>query len=58
MLYPVIATGVLVGGDQVSDTDCGVVPVPLSATLATLPVVELLLMVSWPETAPADVGRK
>lgn len=56
-MYPVIATGVLVGGDQASDTDCGAVPVALSATMETLPAVELLLMVSWPDTAPMVVGR-
>ena len=31
-------------------------PVPLSATVVVLPVVELLLMVNWPETAPVAVG--
>jgi hypothetical protein len=38
--------------------NCGVpaTPVPLNATAAVLPVVELLLMVSWPATAPAVVG--
>ena len=31
-------------------------PVPLSATATVLPVVELLLIVNWPETAPVAVG--
>jgi hypothetical protein len=31
--------------------------VPLKATTDVLPVDELLLIVSWPETAPAVVGR-
>ena len=31
-------------------------PTPLRATTAVPPVVELLLMVSWPEAAPASVG--
>ena len=31
-------------------------PVPLRATVVVLPVVELLLIVNWPETAPVAVG--
>ena len=39
--------------------NCGfaAVPVPLRATTAEPPVVELLLTVSWPVAAPAVVGR-
>ena len=39
--------------------NCGfaATPVPLKATVAVLPVVELLLMVSAPVAAPAAVGR-
>jgi hypothetical protein len=33
------------------------VPVPLNVTVAVLPLVELLLMESFPEAAPAAVGR-
>ena len=39
--------------------NCGVVvtvPLPLSATFAVPPVVELLVIVSCPDAAPADVG--
>ena len=32
-------------------------PVPLSATIAVLPLVELLVIVSCPVTAPAEVGK-
>ena len=32
------------------------VPVPLSATCTVLPVVEVLLIVSWPVRVPAVVG--
>jgi hypothetical protein len=41
--------------------NCGVaaaVPVPLKATVAVLPLVELLLIESFPLAAPAAVGRK
>ena len=40
--------------------NCGLaaaVPVPLNVTVAVLPLVELLLMVSFPEAAAAAVGR-
>jgi hypothetical protein len=39
--------------------NCGfaATPVPLKATVAVLPVVELLLIVSCPVAAPAAVGR-
>jgi len=33
------------------------VPVPLRATIAVLPLVELLVIVSCPVTAPAEVGK-
>ena len=33
------------------------VPVPLRAITDVLPVVELLLMVTWPVAAPVVVGR-
>jgi hypothetical protein len=33
-----------------------VAPTPLRATTAVPPVIELLLMVSWPAAAPGSVG--
>jgi hypothetical protein len=57
MLYP--ATGAADGGGavQVRLTECATeVPVPLNATTAGLPLVELLVIVSFPVTAPAAVG--
>jgi hypothetical protein len=56
-LYP--ATGAADGGgaDQVRLTECGTeVPVPLNATRAGLPLVALLVIVSFPVSAPAAVG--
>jgi hypothetical protein len=44
---------------EVLSVSCGLaaaVPVPLKATAAVPPVVELLLTVSWPVTAPVAVG--
>jgi hypothetical protein len=45
---------------EVLSVNCGLaaaVPVPLRATVDVLPVVELLLIVSFPVAAPAAVGR-
>jgi hypothetical protein len=45
---------------EVLSVNCGLVaaiPVPARATVAVLPLVELLLMVSCPAAAPATVGR-
>jgi hypothetical protein len=58
MLYPTTGSGELVGAVQLRSTECATaVPVPLNATAAVLPLVELLLIVSCPVTAPATVGR-
>src|ERR1700677_2114491 len=58
MLYPATGSGELVGAFQLSATWCVVddVPVPLRATTAVPPVVELLLTVSCPVRAPVVVG--
>src|SRR5438309_5692486 len=45
---------------EVLSDNCGfaaAVPVPLKATVAVLPLAELLLIVSCPVAAPAAVGR-
>jgi hypothetical protein len=58
MLYPATGSAELVGGLQVRSTECATdVPVPLNATTAEPPLVELLLIVNCPVTAPAAVGR-
>src|SRR5258708_3712118 len=58
MLYPATGSVELVGALQLRFTECATaVPVPLNATAAVLPLVELLLIVSCPVTAPAAVGR-
>ena len=58
MLYPATGSVELVGALQLRLTECATaVPVPLNATTAELPLVELLLIVSCPVTAPAAVGR-
>src|SRR5271170_5988533 len=57
MLYPATGSGELVGASQLRSTSCATaVPVPLRATAAVLPLVELLLIVTCPVTAPAVVG--
>src|SRR5271170_8500073 len=57
MLYPATGSGELVGASQLRSTSCETaVPVPLRATTAVLPVVELLLIVICPVNAPAVVG--
>jgi hypothetical protein len=57
MLYPATGAADGAGADHVRLTECATeVPVPLNATTAGLPLVELLLIVSFPVTAPAAVG--
>ena len=57
MLYPATGSGELVGAFQLRLTLCATaVPVPVSETVAVLPLVELLLIVSCPVSAPVVVG--
>jgi len=57
MLYPVTGSGELAGAFQLKSTSCATaVPVPLRETTAELPIVELLLIVSCPVSAPAVAG--
>ena len=57
MLYPATGSGELAGASHLRSTSCvPAVPVPLSATTAVLPLVELLLIVICPVRAPAVVG--
>src|SRR5271170_3707664 len=57
MLYPATGSGELAGASQLRSTSWATaVPVPLSAITAVFPVVELLLIVICPVSAPAVVG--
>ncbi len=57
MLYPMTGSGEPDGAFQVRSTWCATaVPVPVRETVAVVPLVELLLIVSWPLSAPAEVG--
>src|SRR5271163_767054 len=57
MLYPATGSGELVGASQLRSTSYAtVVPVPLRAISAELPLAELLLIVICPVRAPAVVG--
>jgi hypothetical protein len=56
-LYPITGAAEGGGADQLRLTECATeVPVPLNATTAGLPLVELLVIVSFPVAAPAAVG--
>src|ERR1700731_1484230 len=57
MLYPATGSGEVAGASQLRSTSCATaVPVPLRATTAVPPLVELLLIVICPVRAPAVVG--
>lgn len=58
MLYPATGSSELAGAFQLRYTECATaVPVPLNVTGAEPPLVELLLIVSCPVTAPAVFGK-
>src|ERR1700722_16199612 len=57
MLYPTTGSVELVGASQLRSTSCATaIPVPVRATTAAPPLIELLLIVICPLKAPAVVG--